>query len=90
MNTLNLENRAQVERMIAGALLNAIHSHGSITPDNRSSAAKRVYSQLKALAKAQRLERRKQKINKDDIFWYVFWAAMFLWFIVGLVITFQS
>lgn len=44
-----LEDRAAVERAIGGALTSAIDAHGPITRANRSSAAKRVYSTLKAL-----------------------------------------
>ena len=51
---LNLEDRSLVERTIASALKCAIDSHGSITVENRASAAKRVYSMLKCLARSNR------------------------------------
>lgn len=54
MNWLNLERRADIERTIAGALRNAIHSHGPIMLENHALAAKRVYGALKSLAKSWR------------------------------------
>lgn len=43
---LELENRSQVERTVAGALKNCIHEHGPITGYWVGSAAKRVYKAL--------------------------------------------
>lgn len=43
---LELGNRPQVERVIAGALKDCIHSHGPITGYWVGSAAKRVYKAL--------------------------------------------
>lgn len=42
-------DRARVEREIAGALKSAIDAHGPINRENVGSAAKRVYSSLKAV-----------------------------------------
>ena len=53
-NLINLENRAQIERIIAGALKCAIDSHGPITVELRSSAAKRVFSALKQFSKQRK------------------------------------
>lgn len=49
--TLDLEDRAQMERTIAGALKSTIDAHGNITPALLGSAAKRVYGALKQIAK---------------------------------------
>ena len=54
MNNLDIEDRSKLERQIAGALKSAIAAHGPITLVNHSSATKRVYGLLKALAKEQR------------------------------------
>lgn len=43
-----LSNRSDVERLICSALRSSINDHGPITVDSISSAAKRVYAQLKA------------------------------------------
>ena len=53
-NMLSLEDRSLVERTIASALKCTIDSHGPITVGNRASAAKRIYSMLKCLARSNR------------------------------------
>jgi hypothetical protein len=61
MNALDLEDRSDVESKIVAALRNAIDAHGIITKENASSAAKRVYGQMKNLARQQRESRMKRK-----------------------------
>lgn len=39
---LDIQNRSQIEKEIAGALKQAIDDHGPITLANRSSAAKEI------------------------------------------------
>jgi len=51
---LSLEDRSLIERTIASALKCSIDSHGPVTVENRASAAKRVYSMLKHLARSNR------------------------------------
>ena len=51
-----LADRPRIEKIIAGALADAIHAHGPIDLDNHASAAKRVYGQLKG--------HRRQFLNK--------------------------
>jgi hypothetical protein len=48
---LELQDRPTVERQIGGALRSTIDAHGPITKSTSSSAAKRVYSALKQLAR---------------------------------------
>jgi hypothetical protein len=40
-------DRARNEKLIAAALLNAIHAHGPVSAANRASAAKRIESALR-------------------------------------------
>lgn len=56
MNNLDIENRSDVEKIIAGALKSTINVHGPITPEWIGSASKRIYGQLRGLAKLQRKE----------------------------------
>jgi len=67
---LKLSDRSRVEREIAGALKNAINSHGAITLSNRCSAAKRVYYALKNLAERgdsnERQARWMQDVSSSD------------------------
>ena len=37
----------ELERIVSGALLSAIHEHGPITPNMRPSATKRICGQLR-------------------------------------------
>lgn len=49
-----MEDRARIERLVAGALRSCIEAHGPITPEWIGSAAKRVISQLKAEERRKR------------------------------------
>lgn len=53
MTKLDMENRSLVERQIAGALKSTIRAHGPIDNFWVGSAAKRIYGQLKAIAREQ-------------------------------------
>jgi hypothetical protein len=53
-NRLDLTQRTAIEKRIVGALVAAADAHGPITRATVSSAAKRVFSELKAEARAQR------------------------------------
>jgi hypothetical protein len=69
-NPLSLVDRSSVERGIANALKMAIEAHGPITAENRTSAAKRIYSFLKAEARQQARSRaekyaRRQEAERD-------------------------
>lgn len=44
-----LSDRSAVEKAIVAAIRCAIGAHGPVTRENASSAAKRVYGELKAL-----------------------------------------
>lgn len=50
---LDLSDRGRVESSIAGALKMAVDAHGPITRANVSSAAKRVVSNLKGIARGE-------------------------------------
>lgn len=50
---LEIQNRSQIEKSIAGAIRNAIHAHGSIDGTKVGSASKRVYMELCRLAREQ-------------------------------------
>ena len=52
--SLDLQDRSKVEGAIAGAIRDSINTHGPITPQMIGSAAKRVYSTLKQLARDQK------------------------------------
>lgn len=54
MNLVDIGNRSQIESAIAGALKATIDAHGPITRENRPSAAKRIYGELKSIARQQR------------------------------------
>lgn len=49
-----LQQRARLERMINGALRDAINAHGPITEQNLSSTSKRVISMIKQFNRDQR------------------------------------
>jgi hypothetical protein len=51
---LDLSDRSQVEKSINGAIRSAIEAYGPLNITKSASAAKRVYSELKAVAKRQR------------------------------------
>jgi hypothetical protein len=51
---IDIQNRSKITKIINGAIISAINDHGPITEDNYSSASKRVYGELKCLAKNQR------------------------------------
>jgi len=52
-NVLDISDRSSVESRLAGALKNTIYAHGPITKDWVASAAKRMYGQLKGMAREQ-------------------------------------
>lgn len=56
-NRLDLTQRSSIEKRIANGLVSAADSHGPITRANVSSAAKRIFSELKAEAREQRRRR---------------------------------
>jgi len=56
-NNLDLTRRSPIEKRIVSAIVSAVDAHGPVTRDNVSSAAKRVYSELKAEAREQRRTR---------------------------------
>ena len=76
MIPLSGTKRSTLERMVAGALKDAINSHGAITKDNISSAAKRVIGVIKAFNKITleqaRIAQRKAKQEYPDIFFDIF------------------
>jgi len=51
---LELDNRSTIERRIVGAIRSSVAAHGTLDFDTAPSAAKRVYGELKALAREQR------------------------------------
>jgi hypothetical protein len=61
---VDIQDRSDTERRIAGALRNTIHDHGPITKRYIGSAAKRIYGQLLCLAKEQECSEKGVKNEK--------------------------
>lgn len=51
MSIIDLNQRGKLEKLIAGALKDTIHSHGAITTEWIGSASKRVISAIKVYNK---------------------------------------